>query len=591
MAEASEATAGLTSVVMGKTAGTALAESGPSTTAKIDGGSLVGRVLQSQGVKYLFAVNGGHTWPILAVLREYGVKLIHMRHEQSCAYAADGWARSTGTPGVCSVTAGCGLTNAVTGLCAAGLAGSSVVCIAGQHPTTEDALGSFQEAYGSEICRSFSKFTKRILDWSTIEVDLRQAFREATSPPQGVTLVEIPTNILYQGGLERNQRHGAKVYNSGELRSAADPRSIDRAIEIFLAAERPLIAAGDGIFWSGAAAELQQFVELTGIPAYVRRTGQGALPEDHPLAIRGPWKKPFTGRADAVLAIGFRFWSGEKFGETPTWSEKAHYIQVDATPTRIGLHVPAEVAIVGDAKLVLRQLTAAARGQDWKRLRQSKWVQDVAEVRGNYERQIAEQEEEHHDRIPIHPARIARELCEVMDRDATLVIDSFTMSGWMSQWFRASFPGQILDAGPLAPVGHGVGMAIGAQLARPGKQVVLVIGDGGIGISGFDLETARRYGLPIVAVLWNNSSWGPSFEEMPFLKNRTDPFDMLPNQRYDRIFELMDCHGEHVEQPAQFPPALERALRAGKTALVNVIGDRSIGHPSLGGNLLGSTRV
>jgi acetolactate synthase-1/2/3 large subunit len=179
----------------------------------------------------------------------------------------------------------------------------------------------------------------------------------------------------------------------------------------------------------------------------------------------------------------------------------------------------------------------------------------------------------------------------VIDSDATIVIDSFTMSGWMSQWFHARFPGQILDAGPLAPVGHGVGMAIGAQLARPGKQVVLIIGDGGLGVSGFDLETARRYGLPIVAVLWNNSSWGPSFEEMPFLKGRTDPFEILPNQRYDRMFELMDCHGEHVERPEEFRPALERALRAGKTALVNVVGDRTIGHPTLGGNLLGSTRV
>ena len=122
----------LSGVVMGKTASAALAgegaaESVPSTAVKIDGGGLVARVLQAQGVKYLFAVNGGHTWPILAALRDYGIKLIHMRHEQSCAYAADGWARTTGTPGVCSVTAGCGLTNAVTGLCAAGLAGSSAL--------------------------------------------------------------------------------------------------------------------------------------------------------------------------------------------------------------------------------------------------------------------------------------------------------------------------------------------------------------------------------------------------------------------------------------------------------------------------------
>ena len=226
----------------------------------------------------LFAVNGGHTWPILAALRDYGIKLIHMRHEQSCAYAADGWARTTGTAGVCSVTAGCGLTNAVTGLCTASLAGS---------------------------------------------------------------------------------------------------------------------------------AELREFVELTKIPVYARRSGQRAVAEDRPLAIRGPWKKSFTGRADAVLAIGFRFWSGEKFGEAPTWSASARYIQADPTPTRIGLHVPAEAALVGDAKLVLRQLSDAARSNDWNRPGQSDWLRQVAEVRVNFDRVIAEQEHEHHHDTPIHPARVA----------------------------------------------------------------------------------------------------------------------------------------------------------------------------------------
>jgi acetolactate synthase-1/2/3 large subunit len=247
--------------------------------------------------------------------------------------------------------------------------------------------------------------------------------------------------------------------------------------------------------------------------------------------------------------------------------------------------------LVGDPKLVLGQLTDAARARDWRLQAESDWLRELAEVRNKFDRAIIELEHKHHDDAPIHPARVAREICEVIDPDATIVIDSFTMSGWMSQWFHARFPGQILDAGPLAPVGHGVGMAIGAQLARPGKQVVLIIGDGGLGISGFDLETARRYGLPIVAVLWNNSSWGPSFDQMPFLKGRTDPFEMLPNQRYDRMFELMGCHGEHAERPEEFRPALEHALSAAKTALVNVIGDRMIGHPSLGGNLLGSTRV
>ena len=583
---------------MGKKANQSLYETaGAAAPAKqaanVDGGELVARLLEAQNVKYLFAINGGHTFPILAALRDHGVKLIHMRHEQATAYAADAYARTSGRPGVCSVTAGCGLTNAVTGLCGAGLAGSAVVCIAGQHPTTEDQLGSFQEAYGSEVCRTFSKFTKRVLDWTTIEVDLRQAFREATTAPQGVSVLEIPTNILYETRDAAEQRRGAKIYPPGELRAAADPAKIERILEMLQSAERPLIAAGDGIFWSDAAAELHEFVELTGIPAYARRTGQGAIPEDHPLAIRGVWKKPFTGRADVVLALGFRFWSGEKFGEPPTWSGDARYIQVDATANRIGLHVPAELAVVGDAKLVLRQLIDASKRQklSWKKLAESKWVREVAEVRENYERTIAETEKKTHEQTPIHPDRLCRELCEVLDRDATVVIDSFTLSGWMTQWFRSRFPGQVVDAGPLAPVGHGVGMAIGAQLARPGKQIVLVTGDGGLGIGGFDIETAVRYDLPIQTILWNNSSWGPGFEEMPLLKGRTDPFNMVENIRYDRMFELVGCHGENVEKPGDIRGALERALRSGKASLVNVIGDKRVGHPRLGGNLLGSTQL
>jgi len=564
-----------------------------SMSTLTDGGTLVGRVLKEQGVRYLFAINGGHTFPILANLRSNDIKLIHMRHEQACAYAADAYARTTGRPGVCCVTAGCGLTNAVTGLCGAGLTNSAVVCIAGQHPTTEDSLGSFQEAYGSDVCRSFSKYVKRVVEWSTIEFDLRLAFREALTYPQGVAVVEIPTNVLYHQDDAARQRRGAAVYDADAVRAQGDPRQVARAVDLLLAAERPLIAAGDGVFWSGAAAELRELCELTHIPVYARRAGQGAIPEDHPLAVRGAWKKPFTGHADVVLAVGFKFWSGEHFGDAPTWNEQATYIQVDPTPSRIGWHVPAAVALVGDPKLVLRQLIDTIKRErlDWSHRTDSTWVREVAQARATYARTLDERERGTRQQAPVHPDHLARTLCETIDRDATVVIDSFTMSGWMTQWFTARFPGQVVDAGPLAPVGHGVGMGIGVQLARPGKQVVVVIGDGGLGIGGWDIETALRYDLPLVTVLWNNSSWGPSFEQLPLLKGRTDPFNMIENLRYDQMFAVMGCHAEHVAAPEQLRPALERSLRSGKAALVNVVGDKRIGHPRLGGNLLGSTEV
>jgi acetolactate synthase-1/2/3 large subunit len=559
--------------------------------AKVDGGELVARIIQENKARYCFAINGGHLFPILAQLRSHEIKLVHMRHEQATAYAADGFARMTGEAGVCMVTAGCGLTNAVTGLALAAMTNSAVVCISGQHPNTEDHQGSFQEAYGSDVVRSFAKYTKRVTDFSTIEFDMRLAFREALTPPQGVSLIEIPQNILYTQGEDAKQRAGGQRFTPDDVRSAGDPAKIDRAIELLHAAERPLIAGGDGLFWSNAAPELKEFVELTSIPVYARRAGQGSVSEEHPLAIRGAFKKPFTGRADVVLTLGFRFWSGEHFGRMPTWNDKAKYIQCDPVPSRIGWQVPAEIPLVGDPKLVLRQMITRIKELklDFSKNRSSSWVKELAEVRSNFEKVVAENEKKVHGNLPIHPARVTRDLVSVLDKNATVVIDSFTLSGWMSQNFICRFPGSVIDAGPLAPVGHGFGMGVGVQLARPGKQVVLVMGDGGLGIGGWDMETAARYKLPVITVLWNNSSWGPNFDQMPGLKGRTDPFNMLPNIRYDKIFAEMGCHGEQVETNEQIKPALERAFKSGKPALINVIGDVAVGNATLGGNLLGST--
>lgn len=360
-----------------------------------------------------------------------------------------------------------------------------------QHPTTEDDVGSFQEAYGSDICASFSKWTKRVLDHRTIASDVRQAFREASMPPQGVAVVEFPTNVLYRSDDEDKQRGGAHAISGDDLRAQGDRRQIERTIELLVGAERPLLVGGDGVFWSGAADELRELAELTHTPVYARRAGQGAVPENHMLAVRGAWKKPFTGRADLVISVGFRFWSGEHFGEPPTWSSDANYVQIDPTPSRIGRHVRADVAIVGDPKLVLRQLIDAAKAHGFSSREGSVWLKEFDEARSTFRDMIEERARTHENDVPIHPDRVLRDLVGIID-DATVVVDSFTLSGYVSHWFRARFPGQLLDAGPLAPVGHGVGMAIGAQLARPGKQVVVLIGDGGIGIGGFDMETAAR---------------------------------------------------------------------------------------------------
>jgi acetolactate synthase-1/2/3 large subunit len=162
-------------------------------------------------VRYLFAVHGGHSWSILHAVHQQGIKIIHMRHEQSCAYAADGWARVTGQPGVLSVTAGPGMTNAISGIAQAYNARSPIIALPSQHPTIEDHKGSLQEAYGAEMCRGITKMARRITDWTTIAYNLQRAFREAMAPPPGPVLVEFPVDILFQRNEEALQRLGLSL--------------------------------------------------------------------------------------------------------------------------------------------------------------------------------------------------------------------------------------------------------------------------------------------------------------------------------------------------------------------------------------------
>ncbi len=556
---------------------------------KVDGGALICRILKEQNVKYVFAIGGGHVIPIINHMKENDIQLIHMRHEQAAAYAADAWSRVACEPGVCLVTAGCGLTNAMTGLHVAASTNSSVVCLSGQHPNTEDGFESFQEAYGSDLVKSFAKYAKRVTDWSTINRDLRMAFRAAKLSPQGVSLLEIPINILLNAGSVQEQKPGGKIFDQEALRSQGDPLQVERAVELLYKSERPLFAGGDGVFWSNAEAELREIAELTNTPVYCRRSGQGALDEAHPLAVRGAWKKPFSGSADLVIAVGFKFWSGEKFGQPPTWTDKATYVQIDSIAERVGWHVPAEIGIVGDPKLVLRQMIDKIKEMklNFAARAGSKWNRQVGQIRKKFEQTIFDRAKQHANITPIHPDRLVKDLVSTIDNDAIVINDSFTLSGYVSQWLTVHSTGQLVDAGPFGPVGAGVGMGIGAKLANPGKQVVVVSGDGGIGIGGMDLETAARYELPITVIVYNNSSWGANEGS-----NLTGiPLTMLPDIRYDKVFEPLGVHGELVKQPEEIIPALERSFSSGKPALINVISSDEYGHPSLGVDFLGSTQV
>lgn len=545
--------------------------------AKIYGGEAIGRVLKEEGVKYYFGVHGGHIWSMMAGIQKHGIKMIHMRHEQAGGYAADAWARTTGQPGVCFATAGPGMTNLASGVSQSWYCMSPTIALLGQHGPESDYRSPLQEGYGAELYKTITKWSYRIVDWNTISHHIRRAFREATTYPPGPVALEFPINVQTAMGTDNQIGYKPREKPTPAIDTQADPAMIEKAVTMLLNAERPVVVGGDGIFWDNASDELKEFVELLQIPVHTRRMGRGAVAEDHPLAFSGGYRRTLFANADAFMIIGLRESVLEAYFEPPVWNEKARYIQIQESPRELSSALATEVAMVGSPKLVLRQMIDCARSLIKGKPGRQAWLDTLAKAREDWSVKARARGAQFRDARPIHPDFLGQEIVDFLDPNATVIYDSYTGSAFITDKIKARFAGQVLDSGTQAGVGHGIGMGIGAQLGRPGKQVFVMMGDGGMGIGGMDIETARRYNLPVVYLIYNNSSWISNFREL-FLP-QLESWDMLPDIRYDKMFEVLGCHAEHVEDPAEIRPALERAFNSGKTSVINVIPDRTVMQP------------
>lgn len=549
---------------------------------ELSGGQAVAKILKEEGVPQIFGVHGGHIWSMMAAACEAGIRMIHMRHEQSGAYAADGWGRVTRRPGVCFGTAGPGLYNMVGALSHAYLSRSPVVAIAGQHGTTQDGWGSFQEAYGEDVCRTFTKWSKRVIDMSMVSYWMQKAFQDALAYPPGPVLVEIPANIMgvTGQGAEKALQVGYVPKEENVRPSAAqgDAVEVETAVRMLLEAERPIIVGGGGVYWADASEELREFVELTQIPVHTRRIGRGAVPENHPLAFTGGYRRPIFKACDVMLMIGLQLNVLEAFGQPPVYSRDTKYIEVAEAMDEHSSLIRAKISIWGNPKKVLRQMIDCAKSFIKKSPKRTDWLKTIGKAREAHRKQQREEAEAVCKARPINPRFMAQEVVDFLDNSATVIYDSITLVAFVTDRIEAKFAGQLLDAGTYGGVGHAVGMGIGAQLARPGKQVIGLIGDGGVGVAGFDIETAARYNIPVVYFIFNNSGWiSTTFQKL--VCPTMDSWGMLEDIRYEKIFAEMGCHTELVTEPEQIRPALERAFNSGKTAVINAIPDKTVLSP------------
>lgn len=531
--------------------------------AMVNGGDLFVKALKREGVKYIFSLCGGHLCPIYNACISEGVEIIDVRHEQVAAHAAAGWARATGEPGVAAVTAGPGVTDSVSGVAEAFTAGIPMIEFGGRTPLRDFDRGALQDFDQVRLMEPITKWAKPIYEARRIPEYVSMAFRIAKSGTPGPVYIECPADILSSKVDESQVVFPEKYYAATD--TGASPARISEIVDLLMKAERPVVVAGNGLFWDKADQELREFVELTEIPVQTADLAKGAMPDDHPLAVL----QGATAMADAVLALGLKFDFLQGYGGAPLFDAKARFIQVHADGAVIGYNRGVDIGIVGSPKTVLRQLIEEIK-KTKRKVARSSWLSQLS----GFAKMMEEANKPYCcDSRPIHPARLAKEVTDFLGKDAIVVVDGGDgAGGWFATYFKAKYMGQMLGTGPFGCLGLGTGVALAAKLAHPDRPVLGYFGDGTFGLNGMEFDTYVRHNLPIVAVISNDSGWGmvKQMQIMDFGADRCQGMLLKPRQRYDKMVEALGGHGEYVDRIEDIKPALARAFASGLPALVNV---------------------
>jgi acetolactate synthase-1/2/3 large subunit len=530
----------------------------------VHGGHLVARTLKRAGVGHVFTLCGGHILPIYDGCITEGVAVVDMRHEQACAHAADAYARLTRNVGVAVVTAGPGVTDAVTGVANAYSARSPVLLIGGAAPLGLRGLGALQETEQVGLLRPITKGAWTVAETRQIPEVLTTAIRTALTGRPGPVFVEIPVDLL----LNVVDEAFAPIPTGYVHRRppAPDAGAIEELAALLARAERPVVMAGSGVYWDDAAADLAPLAESAGVPVFTNGAGRGCLPTAHPLAFAQA--RGFAlGQSDLVIVLGTPLDFRLGYGRPPTFAEGGQVVMIDADPTELGRNRPLALGLTAHVGLALRALAAALpaglpeRFAPWRAAVARK--EEDAQARLMAERVSAA--------VPISHYRLAHEIGALVDERTTVVGDGGDVVGCASRIVPLHRPGQWLDPGPFGCLGVGPSFAIAARLLRPAERVLLIAGDGAFGLNGMEMETAVRFGLPVTVVVGNDGGWGQIRNpQLSFFGAERQVATSLPLTRYDRMVEALGGRGAHVTDPGAIRPALERALASDEVWCVNV---------------------
>jgi len=531
--------------------------------AELTGSEILAKCLKKEGVDDLFFIMGGPMLLAEATCIKEGIRMIDVRHEQAAAFMCQAYSRLLQKPSACMAASGPGVTNLVTGVANALIDCCPVVAIGGSSPISQFGRQVFQEIDQVAIMRGCVKYADRIHNLKRIPQQVNFGFQKAMSGKPGPVYLDFPGDILYQK-IDENAVDwsfaGRPLLNPRPL---GNPQQVAKLVDALAKAKQPILVSGSGVIWSQAWDEMHALVDKIGIPFYTTPQGRGVVPDDHPCSYMTMRSSAFRD-ADLIVVLGTRMNYIIGHAAPPRFGANAAIARIDIDPDEIATAARfVDIPIVGDCKMVLQQVLdgigTKINTDTYKGWRQKLAEGEAAKRGGSGANKYAEDGD-------IHPVRLLEEIRNFAKRDAILCVDGQETLNFGRQTMPTFSPGHRLNSGPFGTMGVGLPFGVGAKVARPDKQVIVVHGDGSFGLNAMELDTAVRHKIPILVVISLNGGWTAD-------PKREKPGRDLGYTRFDKMAEGLGCYGEYVERPEDIRPALERAqhkVDEGMVALVNV---------------------
>ncbi len=538
----------------------------------ISGGHLVAKALRAEGVDTIFTLCGGHIIDIYDGCLDEGIRIIDVRHEQTAAHAADGYARQTGKLGCVVTTAGPGCTNAVTGVATAFRSESPMLHIGGQSSLTQHKMGSLQDLPHVEMMTPITKFAAGVLSTERVADMISMAARECFAGAYGPSYLEIPRDILDREiPVERAVLPKPGHYRAS-VRSIGDPADIEKLADILVKAKKPAMLLGSQVFMARGHEAAIDLGRALNIPLYMNGASRGILPPGDPHYFNRTRRHAFN-EADVLVIVGTPF--DFRMGYGKRISEKATLVQIDQDYRTVGKNRDISLGLAGDPGAILKAVQDATTGRsDNGASGRETWLAELRAAEGAAADKLMPLFLS--DQDPIHPYRLAWEINEFLTDKTIYIGDGGDIVTISAQAVQPRGPGNWMDPGALGSLGVGTGFAIAAGLAHPDKEVVCLYGDGSFGMTAFDMETANRFGAPYIAIVGNNSHMNQIRygQIAKYGEQRGNVGNKLGDVPFGTFAEMLGGYGEEVRDPNEIGPALQRARESvrssGKSAVINV---------------------